>query len=96
MRIEYSKRATRELKRIGEYYRDAAGLRVAEELEARIVAVVERIGREPLSAPELEQRPGMHVVLLIKFPYKIFYRIKDDIVFIYHIRHTSRRHWTGE
>ena len=96
MRVEYSKRATRELKRIGEYYRDTAGVRVAQELEARISAVVERIRREPLSSPELEQRPGMHVVLLIKFPYKIFYRIKGDNVFIYHIRHTSRRQWKVE
>jgi plasmid stabilization system protein ParE len=95
MRIEYSKRATRELKELGEYYRNTAGPRVAQELEDRISAVIERVRRLPLSSPEVEQRPGLRVVLLITFPYKVFYRIKGDVIFVYHIRHTSRRRWQG-
>jgi plasmid stabilization system protein ParE len=44
----------------------------------------------------VEQRPGVRVVPLIRYPYKIFYRIADDTVRILHIRHTSRRPWENE
>jgi plasmid stabilization system protein ParE len=35
----------------------------------------------------------VRVVLLIRYPYKIFYRILQDRIRILHIRHTSRRPW---
>ena len=28
-------------------------------------------------------------------PYKIFYRVREDIVEVIHIRHTARRPWRG-
>ena len=36
----------------------------------------------------------MHVIPLVRYPYKIFYRILADRIRILHIRHTSRRPWT--
>jgi len=69
---------------------------VAEALETRIRAVVDHIGREPLSAPKVEQRPGLHVVPLVRYPFKVFYRVLDDRLRIVHIRHTARRPWQGE
>ena len=65
-------------------------------LESRIRAVVERISRDPPSAPEVEQRSSIHVVPLIRYPFKIFYRVLDDRVRIMHIRHNARRPWRGE
>ncbi len=32
---------------------------------------------------------------IVRYPYKIFYRVRADIVEILHIRHTSRRAWAG-
>ena len=95
MKIEYSKRAVADLHKISAAGRRAFGDLVAEALEARIRAVVDRISRDPLSAPEVEQRPGRHAVPLIRYPFKIFYRVLDDRVTILHIRHTARRPWTG-
>jgi len=95
MRIEYSRRAVADLRKISADSRRAFGDLVAKALEARIRAVVERIGKDPLSAPEVEQRPDMHVVPLIRYPFKIFYRVLDDRVRILHIRHTARRPWGG-
>jgi toxin ParE1/3/4 len=91
MKVEYSNRAIADLRKISSDSGRAFGDRVAAALEARIRAVVDRISRDPLSAPELEQRPGVHVVPLIRYPFKIFYRIFEDRVRIQHIRHTARR-----
>jgi plasmid stabilization system protein ParE len=64
---------------------------VVAPLELRIRAVIERIERWPQSAREVEQRPGTRVVPLIRYPYKIFYRVAGDRIEILHIHHTARR-----
>jgi plasmid stabilization system protein ParE len=40
--------------------------------------------------------PDVRVKFIVRYPYKIFYRLRDDVVEIAHIRHTSRRPWQGE
>jgi toxin ParE1/3/4 len=93
MRIEYAKRATSDLKMIGRYYLDSAGPIVAAAIEARIREVVVRVGRAPQTGRPIVQRPGVRVVLLLRYPYKIFYRVLGDTIRIVHIRHTSRGPW---
>jgi toxin ParE1/3/4 len=93
MKIEYSKRAVADLRKIAADSYEMFGDLVAEALETRIRAVVDRIARDPLSAPEVGQRPGLHVVPLIRYPFKVFYRVLDGSVRILHIRHTARRSW---
>ena len=95
MKVEYSNRAVANLRKISADSRGAFGDRVAEALEGRIRAVIDRISRDPFSAPEVEQRPGLHVVPLIRYPFKIFYRVLDDRIQIVHIRHVARRPWKG-
>jgi toxin ParE1/3/4 len=95
MKVEYSRRAVADLHKISADSRRAYGSQVAAALELRIRAVIDRITRDPLSAPEVEQRPGMHVVPLVRYPFKIFYRALDDAIRIVHIRHTARRPWSG-
>jgi len=63
-------------------------------VEGRIRAVVARLAKWPESARIVEQRPGVRVVPLVRYPYKIFYRIVDGTIEILHIQHTSRQ--TGE
>jgi toxin ParE1/3/4 len=40
--------------------------------------------------------PNVRVKFLVRYPYKMFYRVRGDVVEIVHIRHTSRRRWVGE
>jgi toxin ParE1/3/4 len=63
-------------------------------LEARIRDVVTNVADYPERAPRVEGRPGMRVVPLVRYPFKIFYRIFGDTVRIVHIRHATRRPWT--
>jgi toxin ParE1/3/4 len=93
MKIEFSKRAVADLHKIAAESRGMFGDLVAEALEARIRAVIDRIAQDPLGAPKVGQRPGLHVVPLIRYPFKVFYRVFDGGVRIVHIRHTARRPW---
>lgn len=96
MKVEYSNRALADLRKLSAGSQATFGHRVAAALETRIRAIVEQIRQAPESAPRVEQRPGVRIVPLIRYPYKIFYRIADDTVRILHIRHTSRRPWENE
>jgi toxin ParE1/3/4 len=95
MKVEYSNRALADLRKIAADSRGLFGDRVAEALETRIRAVVDHISKEPLSAPVLEQRPGVHVVPLGRYPFRLFYRVLEDRIRIQHVRHTARRPWQG-
>jgi plasmid stabilization system protein ParE len=53
---------------------------------------------------QLEDHPGsgyrtddsdVRVKFVVRYPYKIFYRVRD-VVEILHIRHTSRRAWKSD
>jgi toxin ParE1/3/4 len=93
MNVEYSRRALADLRNISAYHLHSNGDRVASEIEARIRDVVARIARSPGSAPPVVGRQGVRVVLLLRYPYKIFYKPIGGTIRIVHIRHTARRPW---
>jgi toxin ParE1/3/4 len=64
---------------------------VSVALEKRLQTVIARIGAWPESAEEVAERPGVRVVLLIRYPYKIFYRITTEAVEIIYIHHAARQ-----
>jgi len=84
MKVEFTNRALADLRKLSADSRatfgDAVAIALAEHLE---------------SAPRVIERPGIRVFPLIRYPYKIFYRVLEDRIRILHIRHTSRRPWIG-
>lgn len=95
MKVEYTNRALADLRKISADSRVVFGDTVAAALEARVRAVVAHIAQHPEVAPRVAEREGTRVFPLIRYPYKIFYRVLNDRVRILHIRHTSRRPWMG-
>jgi toxin ParE1/3/4 len=93
MRVEYSKRAVSDLHQIAEYHLRAGEPRLAEAVGAAIRHVVARLAEHPGSGRAVQQRPGVRVMFLLRYRYKIFYRTTGATVRILHIRHTSRRPW---
>ena len=91
MNVEYSRRAVADIRKISAYSRQIFGEAVASALEQRIRSLVQRLAQAPESAPRVEGRPGVRVAQLIRYPYKIFYRVMDDRIRIIHIRHTARK-----
>jgi plasmid stabilization system protein ParE len=93
MKLEFSNRAITDLRKISAETL-ALGDNVAAAVEIRIRQIVARIARHPESAERVVERPGIRVVPLVNYPYKIFYRVLDDRVRILHMRHSSRRPWS--
>src|SRR5436309_751319 len=96
MNVIYSPRAIRDLERIATYYAAVADPNLARAVGARIEQVITRIVRNPFSAPRLTKRPEVRIALVLRYPYKLFYRVRGDAIEILHIRHTARRRWEGE
>jgi toxin ParE1/3/4 len=95
MKVEYTNRAIADLRKISADSRAAFGDFVALALETRIRDVVDLIAERSHAAPSVHALAGVRVFPLIRYPYKVFYRVLEDRVRILHIRHTSRRPWTG-
>ena len=93
MKVEYTNQATADLRKISADSREF-GEGVTAALELRIRTVVAHVAEHPKAATPIAERPGMRVVPLIRYPYKIFYRVLEDRIRILHIRHTARRAWT--
>jgi len=96
MNLIYSPRAVQDLAEIGAYYRSVADPKIADAIGKRIEQVIHRLARQPRIAPRVMRRSNVRVVLVLRYPYKIFYRVQNDAVEILHIRHTSRRAWSPE
>jgi plasmid stabilization system protein ParE len=62
-------------------------------VEARIRAVIARIALHPQSARRVDERPGVRVVPVLRYPFRIFYRVDRERVEILHIHHTARDRW---
>ncbi|MGO8797680.1 MAG: type II toxin-antitoxin system RelE/ParE family toxin [Roseiarcus sp.] len=95
MKVEYSNQAIDDLRKAAEESR-AFGLASAAAAEARFREIIAHLAEHPEAAAPVIERPGMRVIPLIRYPYKIFYRVFEDRIRIPHIRHASRRPWTRE
>jgi toxin ParE1/3/4 len=93
MRVRYTPEASSDRERILEYLRDRSP-GGATNVAASIRQVIAQLGDQPYSGYRTDN-PDVRVIFVVRYPYKIFYRVRDDIVEILHIRHTSRRAWTG-
>ena len=91
MRLIYSRQALADLDAIATYYAANASPVIAKAIGNRLRDVVDRICRTPEAAPRVSQRSQIRVATVVRYPYRIFYRVSDDKIDILHIRHTSRR-----
>ena len=69
---------------------------IAPLVERRIRTIVAHIARWPESSRRSADRPGIRVVPLGRYPYKIFYRVAGDTVEILHIHHAARQSWDDQ
>jgi toxin ParE1/3/4 len=95
MKVEYTNRALTDLRKVSADSR-AFGEIVAAAVEARVREVIAHVAEHPEAAAQVAGRPGMRVIPLIRYPYKIFYRVLEDRVRILHIRYTARQPWKGK
>jgi toxin ParE1/3/4 len=93
MKVRYTPRAFSDREQILEYLRErsAGG---AKNVAASVRDAVEQIGDYPHSGYRTDD-PDVRVIFVTRYPYKIFYRVRD-VAEILHIRHTSRRSWKAD
>jgi plasmid stabilization system protein ParE len=92
MKVVYTDEALRDLDEIATWLKahyPGAGAAVAR----RIRLVVAHIARWPESMQASNHRRDVRVATLGRYPYKIFYRVRDDAVEILHVHHTAREPW---
>lgn len=72
-----------------------AGLGLELLLEVR--AAIQRAVENPLHYLLLRQHPEVRRVLTRRFPYRIFFIVRNDAVVVFAIVHAARldRHWRG-
>jgi plasmid stabilization system protein ParE len=95
MKIEFIAAARRDLEEILEYLA-SHNPALVERVEDRIHAILALLRHAPESARVVMQRPGVRVVPLIHYPYRMYYRVTMNVIEVIHIRHTSRRPWEDE
>jgi toxin ParE1/3/4 len=90
MKIRYTPQAFSDRERILEYLkeRSAGG---ARNVAVSIREAVAQIRDHPYSGYRTDD-PDVRVMLVARYPYKIFYRVRDAVE-ILHVRHTSRKTW---
>ena len=93
MRVRYTPEAFADRERIFQYLCDRSPSGARNVLSS-IRNTVQLLGEHPYSGYQTND-PDMRVKFVTRYPYKIFYRVREDVEII-HIRHTSRRPWRGE
>jgi addiction module RelE/StbE family toxin len=93
MRVRYTPEAFSDRERIFEYLRERSATG-ARNVAASIREAVAQLKDHPHSGYRTDD-PNVRVIFVARYPYKIFYRVRD-VVEILHIRHTSRREWKRE
>jgi toxin ParE1/3/4 len=89
MKIRYTRRAFRDREDILDYL-EARSQSGARNVMMRLDAAAALLSERP-SAGIVTDIPDVRVLFVGHYPYKVFYRLKADVVEILHIRHTSRR-----
>jgi len=72
VKVEYSGQATDDLRKAAKESR-AFGQASAAAVEARFREIIAHIAEHPEAAVRVVERPGMRVIPLIRYPYKIFF-----------------------
>jgi toxin ParE1/3/4 len=93
MRVRYTLRALGDLDAIYIYLEQrtpAAAQSVKHLIERRIAMLADF----PFMAPETVE-PGIRELTIVRYPYKVYYEVVGDEVWIVHIRDARRRPWLG-
>jgi plasmid stabilization system protein ParE len=94
MRLQYRAQALTDIDAIHRYLEERSPSGARSVLRA-IYASVQLIAEHPLSYQRTDD-PDIRVHVVQRYRYKIFYSVVGEAVEIIHVRHTSRRPWTGE
>jgi toxin ParE1/3/4 len=94
MRIRYTPRAFADREAIFDYL-DRRTPKGARTVAGAIENSIQRLELFPYSAPATDE-PGIRELIVPRLPYKVYYRVVGEEVWIIHIRHAARHPWRRE
>lgn len=89
MKVRYTPRARDDLQAIY-FYLDQVSPSGAKSVKQTLERRIRLLGDIPFIAPATDE-PGVYELSIVRYRYKVYYRVENDEVRIVHIRHTSRR-----
>jgi toxin ParE1/3/4 len=94
MKVLFRERALADLDNVSVYLtpRSPSG---ARNVLMAIHAAIADIAEHPLSARRTSD-PAVHVKVVGRYRYQIFYTIEDEHIEVLHVRHGARRPWLPE
>jgi plasmid stabilization system protein ParE len=93
MIVRFTRRAESDLAAVVDYLL-AMSPRGAQSVAASLRESINVIAEHPQGGRRTT-RPAIFVKIVPRYPYKVFYRVRGDVVEIVHIRHAARRPWTA-
>lgn len=94
MRVRYTLRAQADLDAIFSYL-DARAPAGAQSVKTTIERRIALLADFANIAPATDE-PGVYELTIVRHPYKVYYEISGDEVWIVHIRDARRRPWLGQ
>lgn len=92
MRVRYTPRALGDIDSIYSYIA-ADNPKAARAVESVIRQTADLLANFPHLGVKTARSPEFRGIKAGRYPYRIFYRIRGDEVWIVHIRHMARRPW---
>jgi len=94
MRVRYSLRAFADREAIYDYLEQRSP-QGARNVQLAIVRAIRSLALHPRLGQQTD-KPGVYELIVPRRPYKVYYRIETDEVWVLHIRDARRRPWQGE
>ena len=95
MRVRYTPRSRRDLEAIYAYI-DEQSPGAARSVKRAIQHAVEILAEFPHIGTVIDRSPEFRGVRAGRYPYRVYYRIRGDELWIVHIRDMRRQPWDGE
>jgi addiction module RelE/StbE family toxin len=89
MRVRYTARAFANREAIFDYIEERSP-QAARDVLRLIRQRINELADHPYTGTKTT-RPGIYMLWIAPYPYRVFYRVNGDDIVILHIRHTSRR-----
>lgn len=91
MRVRYSQRAARDSAQIIGYLNERSP-KSAAAVRRVITASIAVLADFPFIAPSTEL-PDVREMTIVRYPYKVYYTVREEEVLILHIRDSRRESW---
>ena len=95
MRVRYTPRSRRDIEAIYTLI-DQQSPSAARAVKRAIQHAVELLADFPNIGTATDRSPEFRGVRAGRYPYRIYYRVRGDEVWIVHVRDMRRRPWTGD